>query len=245
MTSDTEKVTEQEFSDSTIELSRSIWNNLSTVNVNEHTETKNGLTYLSWAWAYGIIMEHYPGMTYRFYPTEYHNDGSATVHCSVMIRSGEDRAVRSMWLPVMDFRNKAVVNPNSVDINKAKMRCLTKCFSQFGLGHYIYAGEDTPSEPESSSKKVSEIKPAKKQPPKQTGSEEQTDPGADFNDEESATEVADLMVNLAKTHTSSVKSLAEFWKKNKKVIDKLDNDFPEQYQRVKSAFTEMKKEISK
>jgi uncharacterized protein (DUF924 family) len=166
VTSDTEKVTEQEFSDSTIELSRSIWNNLSKVNVNEHTETKNGLTYLSWAWAYGIMMEHYPGMTYRFYPTEYHNDGSATVHCSVMIRSGEDHVVRSMWLPVMDFRNKAVVNPSSVDINKAKMRCLTKCFSQFG-------------------------------------------------------------------------------KKNKKVIDRLDNDFPDQYQRVKDAFTTIKEEISK
>jgi hypothetical protein len=243
---DTEKDTERlEFSGSTIELSRSIWSNLSKVNVNEHTETKNGLTYLSWAWAYGIMMEHYPGMTYRFYPTEYHNDDSATVHCSVMIRSGEDHVVRSMWLPVMDFRNKAVVNPSSVDINKAKMRCLTKCFSQFGLGHYIYAGDDTPSEPEPSDKKVSEIKPAKKQPPKQEDPAEQADPGADFNDEDSATEVADLMVNLAKTHTSSVKSLAEFWKKNKKVIDKLDNDFPEQYQRVKSAFTEMKKEISK
>jgi hypothetical protein len=168
-----------------------------------------------------------------------------------------------MWLPVMDFRNKAVVNPSSVDINKAKMRCLTKCFSQFGLGHYIYAGDDTPSEPEPSDKTVSEIKPAHKQPPKQEDPAEQADPGADFNDEDSATEVADLMVNLAKTHTSSVKSLAdlmvnlakthtssvkslaEFWKKNKKVIDKLDNDFPEQYQRVKSAFTEMKKEISK
>lgn len=241
---DIERDTEREFSDSAIELSRSIWKCLSTVNVNEHTETKNGLTYLSWAWAYGIMMEHYPGMTYRFYPTEYHNDGSATVHCSVMIRSGEDHVVRSMWLPVMDFRNKAVVNPSSVEINKAKMRCLTKCFSQFGLGHYIYAGEDTPSEP-SDKPEVGAASAIAKQPPKQKQPEQKADPVADFHDEDSASEVADLMINLAKTHTSSVKSLGEFWKKNKQVIDKLDNDFPEQYQRVKDAFTTIKKEISK
>jgi hypothetical protein len=52
--------------------------------------------------------------------------------------------MRHMWLPVMDHRNKAISNPDKFAINTAKMRCLTKCFSMFGLGHYIYAGEDLP-----------------------------------------------------------------------------------------------------
>ena len=52
--------------------------------------------------------------------------------------------MRHMWLPVMDHRNKAIVNPDKFAINSSKMRCLVKCFSMFGLGHYIYAGEDLP-----------------------------------------------------------------------------------------------------
>ena len=52
--------------------------------------------------------------------------------------------MRHMWLPVMDHRNKAIPNPDKFAINSSKMRCLVKCFAMFGLGHYIYAGEDLP-----------------------------------------------------------------------------------------------------
>jgi hypothetical protein len=50
-----------------------------------------------------------------------------------------------MWLPVLDFKNKAIQSPNAFDINSARMRCLVKCLAMFGLGHYIYAGESAPS----------------------------------------------------------------------------------------------------
>ena len=62
----------------------------------------------------------------------------------VTITKGNQAVSRSMWLPVMDYKNKAIPNPDAFAINTAKMRCLTKCFAMLGLGHYIYAGEDIP-----------------------------------------------------------------------------------------------------
>lgn len=67
------------------------------------------------------------------------------VYTTVTINDGElGELTREMWLPVMDFKNKSMPNPTTFDINKAVMRCLTKNLSMFGLGLYIYAGEDLP-----------------------------------------------------------------------------------------------------
>ena len=118
-----------------------IWSTLSSVDCNNLKKEKNGLSYLSWASAWGILMEKFPDATYTFYDNSYEENGTVSVNCSVQI--GE--CSRSMWLPVMDFRNKSIANPTSSDINKAKMRCLVKCIAMFGLGHYIYDGEDLPS----------------------------------------------------------------------------------------------------
>jgi hypothetical protein len=63
----------------------------------------------------------------------------------VCVRIGELH--HTMWLPVLDFKNRAIQNPNAMDINSARMRCLVKCLAMFGLGHYIYAGESFPQEP--------------------------------------------------------------------------------------------------
>ena len=125
----------------------SVWKTLSSINVNEHTERKGNLTYLSWAWAWAVTKQHYPDATYSFQESEIHADGTMTVHCTVTI----DELSHEMWLPVMDHRNNAVANPNAFQINTAKMRCLTKGLSMHGLGAYIYAGEDLPApEPEKS-----------------------------------------------------------------------------------------------
>ena len=118
---------------------KNIWETLSSVDCNKHTDKKGGLTYLSWAWAWGILMDHFPDATFEFGENENHADGSMTVHCTVTI--GECK--RSMWLPVMDYKNAAIKSANSRDISDNKMRCLTKALALFGLGHYIYAGEDT------------------------------------------------------------------------------------------------------
>ena len=88
-------------------------------------------------------MEHYPDLSYYFEDRTLDN-GTMEVTVHVTIREGEETINRHMWLPVMDYRNKAIPNPDSFALNTAKMRCLTKCFCLFGLGHYIYTGEDLP-----------------------------------------------------------------------------------------------------
>jgi hypothetical protein len=120
----------------------SIWATLSQVDVSGRIEKKQNLSFLSWSWAWGTLMEHYPQAEYSFQePAEAQRDGSVMVYCTVTI----DGLSRQMWLPVMDFKNQAISNPDAVQVNKAKMRCLVKCLAMFGLGHYIYAGEDLPS----------------------------------------------------------------------------------------------------
>jgi len=125
-------------------LSKEVWQTLSAVDVSNHVEKKGKLTYLSWAWAYGIMMEHYPDLHYSFEQDVCEVTGTVEIRCSVLVTEKDQTMVRSMWLPVMDHRNKAMVNPDKFSINSSKMRCLTKCFAMFGLGHYIYAGEDLP-----------------------------------------------------------------------------------------------------
>ena len=150
--------------------SENIWKTLSAVDCNDKTEKKGNLTYLSWAWAWGIVQDHFPDSDYHFtqfdHPSGlttdamYYPDGTASVHVTVTINSVE----RTMWLPVMDYKNKAIDSPSSRDISDAKMRCLTKCLAMFGLGHYIYAGEDIPSESSGNSvapKSTPKAKPSK------------------------------------------------------------------------------------
>lgn len=123
-----------------------IWGTLSAVNVNDSVEKKNGFTYLSWAWAWGTLMHHFPDSKFSFDAFEDGSecfrfpDGSAEVRCILTVGGYS----RRMWLPVMDHRNNAIKNPDARAVNDAKMRCLVKAMALFGLGHYIYAGEDLP-----------------------------------------------------------------------------------------------------
>tara|TARA_R100001460_G_scaffold94522_1_gene136594 strand:- start:60 stop:674 length:615 start_codon:yes stop_codon:yes gene_type:complete len=130
-----------------------IWNTLSKINVNNHTEKKGKFTYLGWNFAISTIMEHYPDVTYDFLHYTDSNgmvkdyiispDGSCSVECVVSI--GEH--TKKMWLAVTDFNNRPIKNPSCVDIANTKMRCLTKCIATgFGLGFYIYKGEGLPQE---------------------------------------------------------------------------------------------------
>ena len=120
----------------------SIWKTLSQVDVSDRIEKKQNLSFLSWAWAWGTLMEYYPQAEYSFQePAEASGDGSVLVYCTVTI----DGLSRQMWLPVMDYKNRAIPNPNAFQVNTARMRCLVKCLAMFGLGHYIYAGEDLPN----------------------------------------------------------------------------------------------------
>ena len=128
------------------------------INVNDHTERKNGLSYLSWAWAWAEVLKIDPKA--RWSAMEYGNergcavpcmflpDGSAMVKVEVTIK-GE---TKNCLLPVMNHRNQAIKNPDAFAINTAIMRCLAKCISMHGLGLYIYAGEDLPEEEQDTKK---------------------------------------------------------------------------------------------
>ena len=125
------------------------FNDLYAVNVNGHTEKKNGLTYLSWAWAWGEIKKRHPDATYTVYENadgwNYHTDGrTCWVKTGVTVNGIE----HIEYLPVMDYKNKSipVENVTSFDVNKAIQRSLTKACARHGLGLYIYAGEDLPEE---------------------------------------------------------------------------------------------------
>lgn len=168
-----------------------VFETLNAINVNDKTEKKNGLTYLSWAWAWGEVKKRYPDADYkilRFGENQLpfqHVDKLGLMCWTNITICGE---TKEMWLPVMDGANKAMMlepykytvkNPNHkwakldpksgkyldkygkeqpeyltkiceaatmFDINKTIMRCLVKNLAMFGLGLYIYAGEDLPEE---------------------------------------------------------------------------------------------------
>lgn len=136
---------------------------LRTLNVNDRVESKEGLSYLSWAWAWDEIKQHCPDVTYEVIKTPeglpyFESPAGAMVYTKVTIEG----VTHEMWLPVMDSKNKAMKREpytyktrsgdktveafTMFDVNKTIMRCLVKNLAMFGLALYIYAGEDLPSE---------------------------------------------------------------------------------------------------
>lgn len=120
---------------------------LNAINVNDKKEEKNGLSYLSWAWAWGEAKKIYPDATYTIYENAagwcYHTDNlTCWVKTGVTINGLE----HIEYLPVMDYKNKSIPadKVTSFDVNKAIQRSLTKALARHGLGLYIYAGEDLP-----------------------------------------------------------------------------------------------------
>ena len=126
---------------------KSVFQVLNAINVNEHTEKKGNLTYLSWAWAWAEVKKNYPTATYTIYENangmNYHTDGRT---CWVKTGVTIDGLEHIEYLPVMDMRNQSIPyeRVTSFDVNKAIQRSLTKAVARHDLGLYIYAGEDLP-----------------------------------------------------------------------------------------------------
>ena len=155
------------------DMEKKLFEELSAINVNDHKEEKNGLSYLSWAWAWSEFMKVCPEASYKiktFDGKPYLFDEKLGYMVFTSITVGDD--TKDMWLPVMNETNKAMKDhpykylikrrnkhtgleemiektceaATMFDINKTIMRCLVKNISMFGLGLYIYAGEDLPEE---------------------------------------------------------------------------------------------------
>ncbi len=207
----------------------SVWETLSKIDVSKHTEEKNGLTYLSWAWAWGIVKQHYPlarfqknlfDSTNTKMPYMIDPSGFAFVSVTVFIEDEEQTEL----LPVLDFANKPVANPNSFQVNTALQRCLAKCCAMHGLGHYIYAGEDLPQGVE---KTVS------------------------IEDAEGNKKDVQGLQTLAEVFTTwipecaDIKALRGFWAANKDAIEILENGDKQLYDKVYGMFIEKSNNLKK
>jgi hypothetical protein len=136
---------------------KEIWDTLSKVDVSEYVEEKMNLSYLSWSRAWWLLQQHYPEAIYDFSIPEKFDDGTQEVGCLITI--GE--CSRFATLPVMDYKNKAVISPDARQINDNKQRCFVKAIAMFGLGIDLYRGmsDDLPDEEKD---KASEDKPKPK-----------------------------------------------------------------------------------
>jgi hypothetical protein len=229
-------------------------NDLLVLNVNEHTEKKNGLTYLSWAWAWAEALKADPAATFK---VEMFGDkcymeinGTAMVWVTVTL-FGKPMTCQ---LPVMDYKNKAIPNPDAFAVNTAIMRCMTKALSLHGLGLYIYAGEDIPEEDakpvkeEVKPKVKEEIKPDVKKEVERTVPEEiegkkmgwqikLTMPQDDSNE----------WVDLLKTSTrilfdtaKSQEDIKKIFKVNFNIYDHLKSINPEEHKSLMAEFAKAK-----
>ena len=203
---------------------------LNAVNVNDHTEVKDTgkvkLTYLSWAWAWAEVKKRFPTASYEIIkfdglPYVYDEKTGFMVYTKVTIEG----VTHEMWLPVMDGNNRAMLDhPYEVktkynsftvqaatmfDVNKTIMRCLTKNLAMFGLGLYIYAGEDLPEDPDEDVK-VKDQKKTKAQPKTQPKAQpvEQAQPNQTTDPErQKLLNAANELVAFCKEHDIDIKAL--------------------------------------
>jgi hypothetical protein len=139
---------------------KNVWDVLSLIDCNDFTEEKNGLTYLSWAWAWGVLKNKYPQAMFRkelfqdkfnkHVPFMQDEAGNSFVMVTVIVpeHSVDGEVIPEIssteLFPVLDYRNKGVQHPDAFEVNTAMQRALAKAIAYLGLGHYIYAGEDLP-----------------------------------------------------------------------------------------------------
>ena len=145
-----------------------MFNALSNLDLSDKCEKRESLTYLSWANAWSEFKSAYPSATYQILKNEnglpYFSDPNLGI--MVFTEVTVDDVTHQMWLPVMDSKNKAmklepytysvwnnfkkafeektVQAASMFDINKTLMRCLVKNLAMFGLGLYIFQGDDLP-----------------------------------------------------------------------------------------------------
>lgn len=130
-------------------MANEVYKTLSAINFDDKKDTKNGLTYVSWAYAWGELKKHYPDSFSTVYEDlrglNYFTDGKT---CYVKVGVTVEGLEHIEYLPVMDNRNKSIPldSVTSSDVNKAIQRAITKAIARHGLGLYVYAGEDLPEE---------------------------------------------------------------------------------------------------
>ena len=219
------------------------------IDVSKYTEKKNGLTYLSWAWAVDQLLLVDPKAQW-FYP-EYQRwgNGSVMVFCTVVAND----IARTAQLPVMDYRNKPIAEPDSFAVNTAMQRCLAKAIALHGIGLYIYNGEDLPPdvEPEQPPKVNNIPAPDKAVEKAKTIPKTAGKPGdwqltvMDTDNEKSWLEALKAGVDTLLTVASHPDDVANIFKNNRVVFDKakaMDEKF---YSEMMVSFSKTKESLTK
>lgn len=192
---------------------------LNSVDVSDKIEKKNGLSYLSWAWAWGELKKRHPDANYKVYENEngwnYFTDGKT---CWVKTGVTVNGVEHIEYLPVMDFKNKSIpLNAiTSFEVNKTIQRSLTKAVARHGLGLYIYAGEDLPETGDGEPVAVVEpAKPVKKAPAKKTIAETApTKPTADIP-EMSKDEARQMFIDYCSANGVNIRDVGHMCNLNK------------------------------
>lgn len=204
--------------------------NLLKLNVQDHVEKKNGLTYLSWAWAWAEALKADPTATFHV-DTFQRADGTTIPYMDingtamVWVRTTLFSKEMTCMLPVMDHRNKPIQNPDAFQVNTAIMRCLTKCLAMHGLGLYIYAGEDLPEDDGVvPPPKPKAEKPAEKPPAKMAGEAGRFQITVTTKPDATPTDFINIVAEMAVVALEQAKSQAdvmEIFKVNRSLFDKV------------------------
>ena len=236
---------------------KSVWETLSAIDVNDKTEDKNGMTYLSWAWAWGKLKENYPEATFKKHTHDgmaYIKDekGNAFVEVTVTV---EGISATELF-PVLNYNNKPIQNPNAFEVNTALQRGLAKAIAYHGLGHYIYAGEDLPQSdgeaPQSKEKAKEVVDPIQKAnptppPPTEPTPDVVSAENGEVKKTEDWTMVTDAFSQLIDVHKTS-KTLKDFWLKNEKarmlLKENRPNDYKEIYDKIQKRTAELKEKAN-
>jgi hypothetical protein len=224
------------------------------INVNDHTEKKNGLTYLSWAWAWQEALKVDQNATFdvqTFDGMPYMDvNGTGMVWVTVTL-FGQPR---TCMLPVMDYRNKPILNPDAFAVNTAIMRCMTKALALHGLGIYIYAGDDLPQDDEKAAQ-ITQTKAPMGELTKQEDAPKYEKiitktakkaiaigEGWD-NSDESRKLFTEGMIEWT-SHCTTVAGLNSYWKSNELQLDSLKQTHPPLYEKVLNCFKALKLKLN-
>jgi hypothetical protein len=231
------------------------------INVNEHTEKKNGLTYLSWAWAWAEALKADPQANYEvlMFPDPEHQTnmlpfqdlgGSHMVWVKVTMFG---KSI-TQQLPILDYRNKCIPQPSAFDVNTSIMRCLVKGVAMHGLGLYIYAGEDLPEDDGKTAPSTGATAPMgeltrKEDAPKyekiiaKTAPKKTIQPITWDPSDESRKLFAEGMIEWT-SHCTTVAGLNSYWKSNELQLDSLKETHPPLYEEVLTCFKALKQQLN-
>lgn len=209
------------------------------LNVNDHTEKKNGLTYLSWAWAWQEALKADSTATFdvQTFDGKPYMDVNGTGMVWVTVHMFGQ--ARTCMLPVMDYKNRPIVNPDAFAVNTAIMRCMTKALALHGLGIYIYAGDDLPQSDDAPTTMGELTKKEDGPQYEQIIAKTEWD-----NSDESRQLFADGMIEYT-SHCTTVAGLNSYWKSNDPQLDSLKVTHPSLYKKVLEHFKALKIQLSK